>query len=671
MKRILIILSFIFSLYSATNAQQGLKVVEGKEGIWLFYSNEILGSGNSKEFSTATIQRAEAGGSYKEAGSAQPLFDLNEMKKRYGNDFPSITAEYLNLKSEGELVDFMRQHPSLDDYGFLAFDLYFMQATGAAFVDVKKPATGTKLKYRVQLKSANGNELAQSEEVEITVGLPIVFNPVSLSSKKESDSAVMVTWKAVNKASEPFYFANVYRSTAGSGNYVYAGKVFASAMGDTSTFTWSENVVPGGLYKYYIRPTNMVGLEAKPSDTVGVIAADFDKVPRLENFTAKDTTGGIFFSWNPLKTDVMYSGIAVMRKPMNSEGYVPMDTIPAGSATYFDNRIIPNIVYQYEFRLVNLRWKPLPPSASTTAIHRTGGKNQHTPFALKAEPVKEGIKITWKPIAHYDVNGYYVYRSVNGDDYKLQSSLLKDTFFIDNDATNGRTLYNYAVTSLNFSDVESNKSNTVQAKPFNTIIPVAPKGVSIYQEAGKTTVQWNNTKNDDGLITGYFVYRKEGTQDFNKIYTPEELKKAGFIKLNETPVETPVYTDTKTTPGKTYTYAVTSIDANAAESNAEQFSETTAAKVRIAAPSFFGLTKSTAGVIISWDTDLNKTVSDYSIYRRTRSETGMQLIGTVKASQLSYTDKTAQSGIFYFYAIKAKTATGSESDLSLEKGIAR
>ncbi|MCW5908976.1 MAG: hypothetical protein KIS94_14015 [Chitinophagales bacterium] len=669
MQRIIVTLLVNVVALLALNAQS-LSVLEGKEGVYVFYSNEILGEGNSREITTAVISKSEAGGNSRELAAVTANYDLNEMKKKFGNDFPSTTAAYLNLNTENDLPAFMRQHPKLDDYGWLVLDMHFMQTAGAVYFDAAKPAAGTKVKYSVQLKNKSGAQIGEALEGEATIGAPLNFSKLTVAAKHENDSLVSVTWKA-GKSVQPFFFANVYRLSGDKGNYTQVGKVMANTEGDSTTFQWTEEVLPGGLYKYFLRPTNMVGLEGNPSDTAGVIAADFGKVPRFENFSFTDTAGGIYFSWTPLAANVLYSGIAVLRKPMGDEDFISLDTISFTSSSFFDNHVTPNIVYQYEFRLVNLRWKPLPPSANATAIHRTGSQNLHVPFAIKAEAVKEGIKVTWKAVKHYDVNGYYVYRSVNGDEYKLQSLLLKDTVFVDDDATNGRTLYNYYITTLNFSDVESAPSNTVQAKPFNTIIPIAPNGIFAYMEPGKVNLQWNNMKNNDQLIAGYFVYRKEGSQPFNKIYTPAELQAAGFVKLNNVLVEAPMYADTKVVSGKAYTYAVTSVDANAAESNAEQLVETEAATVRVAAPSYFGLSKKANGVEVSWDADLNSSVTDYAIYRRARNETALQLLTTVRASQLSYTDTRATAGTFYFYAIKAKTASGNESDFSIEKGIMR
>lgn len=669
MKKFLsIILSLSFLQISF--AQQGISVSEGKDGIYLFYSNEIIGPGNSKGISSAVVFRSENSGAEKEIGRQSATFNLQELKNRFGNSFPSVTATYLNLKDENALIDYIRQHPSLDDYGLLPFDLYFMQAVGAVFFDKAKPAIGTKLKYRIKFLKQDGTELPNIPEGEIVIGRPLKFNPLRLLSKKENKNAIAATWQTIENESEPSYFANVYRQTGGSGAFLSAGQLMPAMAGDTITYHLTDEVKEGSLYKYFIRPTNIAGLEGNPSDTVAVIAADFGKVPVLQNFRASDSTGGFIFQWDALKEDALFTGIAIQRKPMSANDFFSIDTIPLTASFYQDSRVIPNIIYQYQFRLVNLRWRPLVPSATATLIHRTGDKNRLVPLALSASAVKQGIRVVWKKINHYDVNGYYVYRSANGGEMKLQSGLLKDTIFIDDDATNGRTLYTYRITSLNFSDVQSEYSNAVQGQPENNIIPIAPKGIISTTEPGKINLQWNNIKQNDEFVVGYNVYRAKGSVAFNKLMATNDLIRLQFTKLNAAPIVVPVFSDNKISPSQTYTYAVTSIDANKAESMAEQLVEVSTVGTHIAAPSFFSLVKTPTGIQLSWSAELNTAVTDYVIYRRSRTETTLQLLSTVKASQLNYLDRTAVEGTFYFYAIKAKTISG-ESDFSLEKGIAR
>nr|MBP6732703.1 hypothetical protein [Chitinophagales bacterium] len=410
-------------------------------------------------------------------------------------------------------------------------------------------------------------------------------------------------------------------------------------------------------------------LEGTASDTATVVSANFNNTVKLENFAVKDTTGGIYFSWKAQEPNPLYVGLAVERKTMREKDYHGIDTIPFTADSYLDARVIPNISYAYQFRPVNLRFTPLMPSANATALHRGGKVNTLIPTAISARPGKNGIEVKWRMVRHYNVNGYYVYRSINNSAYEQYSGLLNDTLFVDTSATNGRTLYTYKIATIDFADVIGGLSNPVQAKPANTILPQDVSGVLTTSEAGKIALRWNDMTRFDNYVRGYNVYRKAEREVITGVKTVDELKRSGFTKLNTQLVIPPVYSD-NTAQGGTYTYAVTTVDIDGNESNISQLAEARPIEKRIAAPSYFSLLKTTAGVELRWDDELQKEVTDYAIYRRTREAENTTLLGKVKATQLKYTDATAVAGTFYFYSVKAQSATG-ESDFSTEKGIVK
>lgn len=670
MKKILILVNALV-ICANMFAQKQMQAVEGNEGIWIYFSKEVVGSSNKEDIRSATILRADGTGSFKEIGTVKAITNAQEANQLFGDGFMTDIRSALNKSSDAEVFDYISKNPSLDEYGLLPLDPYFMQSMGAAFLDKQKPATGSKVKYRVQLKRGDGSVVREAED-ELTIGIRPKFGKISVASIVEGDSLVSVVWNAKQNSNNPFYFATVYRQAGSKSGYVKVGTVMSNWKSDTTSFVWTESVVPGNVYRFYIIPTNITGFESdQTSDTATTVAADFNRTPLLENFVAKDSTSGIHFSWKPQPQNLLYSGLAVYRKPLHVEDFVAIDTIPFTASEYVDVKVIANVLYQYQFRPVNIRFITLPPSAQATAMHRNNLENNLPPVALAAIPEKNGVRVLWQAVKHYDVNGYYVYRSVDGEEYKLQSLLVKDTFFFDEGATNGRSQYNYKITSLNFNDDQSDYSNTVQAQPVNTVAPIAPKAVSAYTESGRITLEWQDMKQQDDFVAGYNVYRKEGAQNFGKFFTAAELRSNDFRKLNTEPLEANTYSDRTAENGKTYVYAITSVDANGLESNAEQLVDVESAKQRLAAPSFFNLSKNSGGVQLSWNEELNKSVTQYVIYRRARNANDLQQVGTVNASQQSYTDNTAQQGTFYFYAIKARGTGGAESDFSIEKGIIR
>lgn len=664
-----IVVLLIALLAPFASSSQGVQVLEGKDGFWFFYSQDMLSPANPKGVTKAVISRSDNNGDFKEIGTASAMLDIQKMKETFGADFPAQVAYILHLKDENSVVDYMKKNVALKGYGLLMLDMDFYRATGAVFFDKYKPAAGARLKYKVKFLKADGTALPEMPEAEIVSGKTPQFVKPRYYSRYESDSLVSVKWISVGGKGETAFYGNVYRSNS-KGGFDFAGSVLPAVKKDTTLFSWEEPAKPGTEYKYFVKPASLVLLEGNPSDTAVIISSNFSKTLPLPDFKATDTTGGILFTWKALEPNPLYVGICVQRKPVSDANYISIDTIPLTAGSYHDTRLIPNILYQYQFSLVNIRFNSLVPSTSAALIHRSGNINPFKPFAIKATAAKVGIEVKWNKVNHYDINGYYVYRSTNGEDYRQYSVLLKDTVYVDTAATNGRTLYNYKISSIDFNDVQSELSNDVQARPTNTILPTAVNGITSFSEVGKITLAWNDMKRVDNFVTGYNVYRKKGEQALTRYFTPAELLQAGFVKVNTSPLGNSTFTDAGAAAG-TYTYAITSVDLNGAESAAEYLEQRTAESKMVAPPSFFSLVKTDKGVEVRWSDELQKEVTDYSIYRRQRNEETPKLVGTVKASQLSYLDATAAAGTFYFYSVKAKTAAGKESEASNEKGISR
>lgn len=667
MKKLLTVLLLFIS--GVAFSAKPILVMEGKEGFWIFVSDEVLSGNNSKGISRAVISRSEKGGAFTEVGTAAALLDLAAMKKEFGNEFPSGVAKELKLSGEADLPAYLRTHPKLEDYSLLLFSMDFYRLAGGVYFDKYKPASGTSLKYKVSYYKADGTLLPEQPEGEIISGRLPDFPAPKAFSRTENDSAIQVKWLGKPSKTQQSFIANVY-GARGSNGFVLLGKILPLTKGDSVMYTWNEYVQPGNQYRYFIRPANLVGLEGTASDTVTVVSANFNNTLVFENFKATDTTGGILFTWNALPANGRYTGICVQRKTLSEKDYRSIDTIPLTSSQYLDSRLIANISYQYQFRLVNVRFKLLIPSAAITAIHRKEKRNTHIPLTINATPVKNGIEVKWRMLRHYEVNGYYVYRSISNGEFQQYSNLTRDTVFIDTAATNGRTLYTYKIASIDFNDAISELSSPVQAKPLNRVLPQEVSGLITYSEPGKISLQWNNMTRFDEYVTAYAIYRKKGSYTLSSNQSAEDLKRAGFERLNKTPVASVLYSDVNASSG-TYTYAVTSLDAAGNESLVTQLAEAKPIETLLAAPSFFSLTKANTGVVLRWNTELQKNITDYLIYRRLRTETNATLIGTVKASELSYTDIKAAPGSFYFYSIKAKSSSGGESDFSPEKGIVR
>jgi hypothetical protein len=111
------------------------------------------------------------------------------------------------------------------------------------------------------------------------------------------------------------------------------------------------------------------------------------------------------------------------------------------------------------------------------------------------------------------------------------------------------------------AEVEGNDSPVATVFTRDIFPPAIPGGLeAVASGVGqKPFVDLTWTPNTDPDLTGYNVYRREGT--------------AEWVKLNHELVTSQVFRDENVTPGRTYTYAITAVDLRGNESSRSQPAE--------------------------------------------------------------------------------------------------
>jgi chitodextrinase len=148
------------------------------------------------------------------------------------------------------------------------------------------------------------------------------------------------------------------------------------------------------------------------------------------------------------------------------------DPSEAGSAESFQvTGLIPETTYYFVLRTADEvpNWSCFSNVAEVTTPARRDSMPpiDETPpgpvAGLSASVLSEGINLTWMPSPEADVVGYYVYRSITGDDFEsLTSALIGETHYLDTSLLAGMTYY-YRVTAVDDSDNESPVSEAVVA----------------------------------------------------------------------------------------------------------------------------------------------------------------------------------------------------------------
>lgn len=177
-----------------------------------------------------------------------------------------------------------------------------------------------------------------------------------------------------------------------------------------------------------------------------------------------------------------------------------------------------------------------------------------TPANLKAAADAGGIRLEWQ---HQGPQGalYRVFRKAEADERFTVIAPKAPNPYLDATAEYDKP-YRYQVQAAIEADgkeAESELSETVDVTAADTFAPAVPADLNGIVGVGSVELAWGrNTETD---LRGYHVYRAEGEAEFQRI---------GDL------TEAPVFSDRMVQAGKTYRYAVTSVDQRGNESARSQ-----------------------------------------------------------------------------------------------------
>lgn len=195
---------------------------------------------------------------------------------------------------------------------------------------------------------------------------------------------------------------------------------------------------------------------------------------------------------------------------------------------------------------------------------------------LRAQITQTAVELSWtaatvpgegssvRPEIRYRVYRTQVNPGAGGTEATTELGLLGETSgpaYSDKKFEFGRT-YAYSVQSVavyEAGSVESAESNVLNVTPRDTFAPAAPTGLVVTAtvasngKAAHVDLSWAISSESD--LQGYNVYRSE-------------TEGGATMKLNATPLLTPVFRDDSVEAGKKYFYHVTAIDLAGNESAA-------------------------------------------------------------------------------------------------------
>ena len=166
-----------------------------------------------------------------------------------------------------------------------------------------------------------------------------------------------------------------------------------------------------------------------------------------------------------------------------------------------------------------------------------------TPENVMVANSLKSVRLTWKGGAPR----YRIFRALSGGSpARLGES---DASEYEDATVTAGTAYRYFVQAINGDQHQSEVSPGIAFTPQDVFPPAVPVGLTGVPGVGAIELVWQRNIEED--FAGYNVFRASGSGEFQKI--------AG-------PIDAPTYSDRDIEAGKTYRYAVSSIDRTGNES---------------------------------------------------------------------------------------------------------
>lgn len=171
---------------------------------------------------------------------------------------------------------------------------------------------------------------------------------------------------------------------------------------------------------------------------------------------------------------------------------------------------------------------------------------------VQAEATAQGVRLTWPAVA--EGARYHVFRTAAGDKAPAELGTAEKNEYVDATA-HYDTPYQYTVTAEKGA-AESPPSEPFPITPRDIFAPSIPADVTALATPDSIELSWQRSPEPD--LKGYYVYRAVGDGPF--------VKQGELVTL-------PAYSDHAIEHGKTYRYAITSVDQKNNESEKSAVAE--------------------------------------------------------------------------------------------------
>ncbi len=427
-------------------------------------------------------------------------------------------------------------------------------------------------------------------------GGDLLVAPVELSVQNEADG-VKISWSVVEKS----VGYKLYRAKGES-----EPELLEYISGEESTFFKDETAESGVLYKYTVKPYNLLG-DGEESEAVQNIFLSLPEISKASN-----GYNGIDVKWTKVKGAESY---AVYRKNGNTE-LLLSNLKGENNCSYTDKSVETGKRYRY-YVVANCS------NYTSDYMYKVSSVYMPAPV-VKTPVIRNGyIEVSWKKADK--AQKYKIYRKAGTQAWKgLKTVNSSITSFKDISVASG-TVYSYRVVAIKGNDKSGYSKNGAVVEYMAT-----PQNITVNNTTfNGFRVKWNKVSGAES----YRVYRKDNV---NKSW-----------KLLDT-VKSNTYKDLTAANAKQYTYTVRANGENGGRSYYLKGTKSTC----IYKPATVKLTSSTNGVTVNWSKIPEG--NGYRVYRKDAGASSYKLIKKITSnSTTSYTDTSAVNGKNYIYTVRA------------------
>ncbi|MCS4193549.1 surface protein [Salinibacter ruber] len=419
--------------------------------------------------------------------------------------------------------------------------------------------------YRVTTVDSAANESGFSEEA---TAVPNDVTPPSVPSGLTATAGgreVSLDWDANTEADLVGY--RLYRDTTTFADTTEATPVTDTLVTGTS---FTDTDLPAGTKQHYrIAAVDTAANQSGLSEEATATPEDRAAPSPPPGLVAEAEAGGIELSWAvsdsaDAEEYLLYRDTAPIDSVAGPEGIAPLDSVGAGTTSYFDTTGAAGTEYYYRVTAVDTAANESSFSGEARATLQDT-EPPPAPDGLAAQADTTGrsqVSLRWSPPGTEDLAGHRVYRSTSSfvgasGAERIATLSATDSVYTDTTAAVGET-FHYRVTAVDTAANQSSLSEEAVAKPRDkAALPSPPLSLGAEAKTDSVALTWLASNSAD--TETYRIYRSDAPID--SVTGP-----SGLVPLDSTTAGNTTYVDTTGSPGQRYYYRATAVDEDANES---------------------------------------------------------------------------------------------------------